>query len=109
MSSDLEIQVLRSGGRFYRERKVSLDQDLWDGIVGARGQILFPSSNWFIPYYADVGTGDCNLTWQAMLGLGYRFDWGHVTLAYRALGYDFNKDNTDLTLYGPGLGVGFRW
>jgi hypothetical protein len=70
---------------------------------------LFPSSNWFIPYYADVGTGDSNLTWQAMLGLGYRFDWGHVTLAYRALGYDFNKDNTDLTLYGPGLGVGFRW
>jgi hypothetical protein len=29
-------------------------------------------------------------------------------LAYRALGYDFDNNDADMTFYGPGLGVGFR-
>jgi hypothetical protein len=109
MDSDLKLTLQGADGRFYRQRKVSLDQDAWDGIVGLRGQVLFPGTEWFVPFYADVGTGDSNLTWQAMLGVGYRFNWGEITLAYRALGYDFDKNDADLTLYGPGLGVGFRW
>jgi hypothetical protein len=109
MDSDLKLTQRGEDGRFYRQRKVSLDQDVWDGIVGFRGQILFPGSDWYLPFYADVGTGESDLTWQALLGVGYRFDWGEVTLAYRALGYDFDKNDADMTLYGPGLGVGFRW
>lgn len=109
MNSDLKIQLLGSDGRFFREREISLDQAVWDGIVGVRGQILFPGTRWLVPYYVDVGTGGSNLTWQAMLGVGYRFDWGEVTLAYRALGYELDDNDTDFTLYGPGLGVGFRW
>jgi hypothetical protein len=109
MASDLDLTVQGATGRLDRRRKVSLDQDLWDGIVGFRGRILFPGSNWYIPFYADIGTGESKMTWQAMLGAGYRFDWGEVTLAYRALGYDFDKNDADLTLYGPGLGVGFHW
>ena len=109
MSSDLELTVLGEDGRIARQRNVSLDQDLWDGIVGARGRILFPDSEWFVPYYVDIGTGDSDWTWQAMLGIGYPFDWGEVTLAYRALGYELDTNNMDLTLHGPGLGVGFRW
>jgi hypothetical protein len=80
-----------------------------DAHVGIRGQILFPDSRWFIPYYFDIGTGESKLTWQALVGVGYSFDWGEVTLAMRSLSYDFDKDNADLTLTGPGLGVGFRW
>ena len=109
MDSDLKLTLQGADGRVFRQQKVSMDQDVWDGIVGLRGQILFPGSDWFVPYYADIGTGDSNLTWQAMVGVGYRLDWGEVTLAYRALGYDFDKNDADLTLYGPGLGVGFRW
>lgn len=109
MDSDLELTVQGADGRFFRQRKVSLDQDVWDGIVGLRGQILFPGTDWFAPYYADVGTGGSNWTWQAMVGVGYRLNWGEVTLAYRALGYELDNNDTDLTLYGPGLGVGFRW
>jgi hypothetical protein len=109
MDSDLKLTLQGSDGRFFRQQKVSLDQDTWDGIIGLRGKILFPGSDWLVPYYADVGTGDSNLTWQATLGVGYGFDWGEVTLAYRALGYDFDKNDADLTLYGPGLGVGFSW
>lgn len=109
MDSDLEITLQGTDGRFFRQQKVSMDQDVWDGIIGLRGRILFPGTDWFMPYYADIGTGDSNLTWQAMLGAGYRFDWGEVTLAYRALGYDFDKNDADQTLYGPGLGIGFSW
>jgi hypothetical protein len=109
MDSDLKLTLQGADGRVFRQQKVSMDQDVWDGIVGLRGQILFPGSDWFVPYYADIGTGDSNLTWQAMVAVGYRLNWGEVTLAYRALGYDFDKNDADLTLYGPGLGVGFRW
>jgi hypothetical protein len=109
MSSDLELQLVGSDGRFYRQPSLSLDQDKWDGIVGARGRLLFPGAAWFAPYYVDIGTGGSDFTWQAMLGVGYRFTWGEVTLAYRALGYELDKNDMDLTLHGPALGAGFRW
>jgi len=109
MDSNLKLTFRGADERIIGGREVSLDQDNWDGIVGLRGQILFPGTNWFVPFYADIGTGDSRLTWQALLGAGYRFDWGEVTLAYRALAYEFNNNDADLTLYGPGLGVGFRW
>ena len=109
MDSDLKLTLQGADGRFYHAHKVSLDQDVWDGVIGLRGRVLFPGSDWYLPFYADLGSGGSNWTWQAMLGVGYRFDWGEVTLAYRALGYDFSKNDADMTLYGPGLGVGFRW
>jgi hypothetical protein len=109
MDSDLEITRQGSDGRFYRQQKLSMDQDVWQGMVGLRGRILFPGTDWFVPFYADVGSGGSNWSWQAMVGAGYRFDWGEVTLAYRALSFDFDRNDADLTLYGPGLGVGFRW
>ena len=109
MDGDLTLELQGADGRFSRRHKVSMDQDTWDGIVGVRGEILFPDTHWFIPYYLDVGTGDSNWTWQALLGVGYRFNWGEVTVAMRSLSYDFDKNDADLTLVGPGLGVGFRW
>ncbi len=109
MDSDLKLTLQGADGRVFRQQKVSMDQDVWDGIVGLRGQILFPGSRLVRAVLRRHGTGDSDLTWQAMVGVGYRLNWGEVTLAYRALGYDFDKNDADLTLYGPGLGVGFRW
>jgi len=109
MNSDLTLKLRGTDGLFSREQKVSMDQKEWDGIVGVRGQVLFTETHWFIPYYLDVGTGGSNWTWQALLGLGYRLDWGEVTLAVRSLSYDFDKDDADITLTGPGLGVGLHW
>ena len=73
--------------RYLRNHQAAMDRQVWDGIVGVRGQVRFAGGHWFVPYYADVGAGTSNWTWQALLGLGYRFDWGAVTLAWRALGY----------------------
>jgi hypothetical protein len=51
--------------------------DLWDGIVGIRGQMsLGEERRWFVPYYVDVGGGNhSNTTWQGYAGAGYRYGW----------------------------------
>jgi hypothetical protein len=83
----------------------------WDAIVGVRGRIAFGAQNaWFVPYYLDVGTGDSDLTWQGIAGIGYAFHWGEVVAAWRYLYYDISgKAIKDMSLSGPLTGVTFRW
>ena len=83
-----------------------------DGIVGVKGRLAFgPELKWFVPYYGDIGTGDSDLTWQAMGGLGYAFSWGEIMGGYRYLDYQFKSDSKadNLSLSGPMLGVAFHW
>jgi hypothetical protein len=89
---------------------LSGSEDFWDGIVGVKGGIML-NENWYIPYYADIGAGGSNLTWQLYAGIGYMFSWGDIKLAYRYLEYDQDDDKLvqDLKLYGPQLGIGFRF
>ena len=91
-------------------RKVSTD--FWDGIVGVKGRLHFVQDRrWFIPYYFDVGAGDSDLTWQAMSGIGYSFNWGDIVGAWRYLDYEFKSSSPiqDLNFSGPALSVVFRW
>jgi len=84
----------------------------WDAIVGVKGRFDFGETDyWFVPYYVDVGTGESDFTWQAVLGLGYAFDWGAVTAAWRYLDYDFGSDEgvKDLWQSGAAIGVTFRF
>jgi hypothetical protein len=86
--------------------------DVWDFIVGFRGEFaLGAGKKWVVPYYFDVGTGDSDVTLQAMVGLGYAFGWGNLSLAWRHLDYDFGDDGriTDLAISGPAVGATFRW
>ena len=81
---------------------------VWDGIVGVRGKIDL-NDKWYMPYHADVGTGQSDLTWQAQLGVGYKFKYADVLLTYRYLDYEFDSDSKfdDLTVKGPQLGAKF--
>lgn len=84
----------------------------WDAIVGAKGRFAFGSrQEWFVPWYVDVGTGQSDLTWQALGGIGYAFSWGQVIGGWRYLDYKFKSDSRveDLTFNGPMLGVMFAW
>lgn len=87
--------------------------NVWDGIVGVRGEVrISDDGDWFLPYYLDIGAGNYSTwTWQGLAGIGYRFDWGDVVLAYRNLYYSTGGDEIveDLRLAGPALGVTFRW
>jgi hypothetical protein len=78
--------------------------DVWDAVVGLRGGINL-SKSFYIPYYADIGTGQSDLTWQALLGIGYKPRWGEITLAYRHVDWDFESGSTisDIDFSGPGL------
>lgn len=89
---------------------LSLNQkvDLLDGIVGFRGRISL-NENWFIPYHADVGTGESDLTWQVMTGAGYRADWGDILLVYRHLQWDQGDDELLQNLSFSGPAVAFKY
>ena len=39
----------------------------WDAIIGVKGD-LFVTDRFFIPYYADIGAGNSQFTWQIMGG-----------------------------------------
>jgi len=101
---------LTGPGPFQRQHKVSDSVDLWDGIVGATGRIAL-DDRWFIPYYADIGAGSSEVTWQLAGGVGYSFGWGDVMLLYRRLQYDQSSDNLlqDVWFGGGMLGVNFRF
>lgn len=102
--------TLTGGGPLGLRRKVSKSADLLDGIVGVSGRLAL-SDRWFVPYYADIGTGGSDVTWQAAGGVGYGFGWGDVMLLYRHLEYDQGSDKLiqDVALSGGMLGVNFRF
>ncbi len=97
--------TLRVGSRTVTEQN-------WDAIVGVKGRAgIGASREWFVPYYLDIGTGDSDLTWQAMAGIGYAYPWGEVIATWRYLDYNFKSSSkvNDLKMNGPLLGVAFRW
>ena len=84
----------------------------WDAIVGVRGRYTFGDRReWFVPYYLDVGTGESDLTWQAMAGIGYSYNSWDFTAAWRYLDYNFKSDSkiNDMNFNGPMFGVIYRW
>jgi hypothetical protein len=80
----------------------------WDGIVGIRGDVKL-TEKWYLPYYLDVGTGDSDLTWQALGGVGYKFNKFDIVVAYRYLYWDFADGEAidDLDFSGPFVGFKF--
>ena len=64
-----------------------------------------------MPFYLDVGTGQTELTWQGVAGIGYSFRWGDVVGVYRYLAWNgkSGKPLQDLNLGGPMVGVELHW
>jgi len=83
----------------------------WDGILGAKGRVgLGDSRQWFLPYYADFGTGQSNYTYQGYAGLGYTFSWGELIGVWRYIDYKLNDNGgTTLKLNGPAFGAALHW
>jgi hypothetical protein len=84
----------------------------WDAIAGVKGRIgIGATREWFVPYYVDIGTGDSDLTWQGLVGIGYAYSWGEVVASWRYLDYNFKSSSkvNDLNMNGPLMGVAFHW
>ena len=63
-----------------RSGSKSINENLWDGIVGVKGRYaLGDERKWFVPFYLDVGTGQTQLT-TAIPGVTGNFfpSWGVV-------------------------------
>jgi hypothetical protein len=96
---------MQSGG-------VGASADNVDAIVGVRSRTAFGSERaWFVEYYADVGAGDSDLTWQAFGGLGRSFGPVDVIAGYRHLSYEFGDEARieDLSFDGPVIGASFNF
>jgi len=106
-----EIDNPNGGQAFARSGTISQSESLWDGVIGFRGRIELGNGNWFLPYYLDIGTGSSDLTWQAVFGVAYAFNWGDIKLAYRHLYYDTDGEALleDMRFSGPALGATFRF
>ena len=108
MKPDLSVSVNNQGHSF------SDSGSVLDGVIGLRG-VTPLSEQWFLTYYADVGTGDTDSTWQALGGLGYRFQSVDAVAGYRYLKWNFDSNNAggklfdDLDFSGPYAGVRFRF
>lgn len=93
---------------------VSADTNLFVPIVGGRFKFDVYSKLHFWLRGDDGGFGldDVSNTWSVTVGASYTvhrcIDLG---IAYRALGIDFSRKaaKTDITLYGPMLGIAFNF
>ncbi|NDR56539.1 hypothetical protein [Aliiruegeria sabulilitoris] len=93
-------------------QKLSLesDDDYWDAVVGLQGEARF-NENWFMPWVLDVGAGQSDLTWQAGLGVGYRFGRNDIVFGYRHMEWELPDDDMVTNYYqsGPMLLWNFRF
>jgi hypothetical protein len=97
---------LARGGGFWP------NADATDAIVGVKGSLrLSKDGKWFLPYEADVGDGNKNWQWNAILGVGYHFHWGAVTLGCRNFTYNRTGDVIvqKERFTGPVFGAMLRW
>ncbi len=107
LKPDLELDV--EGPLKPRHNRISESGDVWDGIVGIRGDLNI-DNKWYIPYYADMGTGDSTFTWQAMIGAGYRISKAmDVVAAYRYLYWNFDDNKVLDSLDASGMLIGLRF
>ena len=107
MSSTINWNVSAFNGAVSRGGSVSRNTSLMDGIVGLKGRIRIPESNFYLPFYADIGAAPASFTWQVMGGVGYSFGWGDVSVAYRYLQFQTtdNRPIQRLGMGGPELGI----
>ena len=80
--------------------------------LSAPGLAWILLKNFFLFDLLDVGTGDSDLTWQALGGVGYRFEWFNLIAAYRYMNWDFGDDVKvldDMDIHGPAVGIQFTF
>jgi hypothetical protein len=115
ITTDLGIGFSAEFGPFVgpnRELSAHASGDNWDAIAGLKGRYTFGDRNqWYVPFYADIGTGESKLTTQLATGLGYSFSWGDLFANWRYVDYEMKSGAMldELDFSGPALGVAVRF
>lgn len=109
LSADIELP----GGGTVLSQQGSIESDVtsWDAIIGIKGQQHLGNGKWSLPYYLDVGTGDSDLTWQAIAGVSYAYGWGDLIMSYRHFEYDGGPRGLmeGFSFSGPVIGARFSF
>ena len=111
MSTDILVAFDSRIPELDPEIPISASEGVLDVFAGLHGVVSL-GERWYLPWAANVGTGDSDISWSALLGVGYRASerWNAV-LSYRHQAWEF--DNTaiigDLEFSGPMLGAVFHF
>ncbi len=94
-----------------RSGNLSANGTVWNGIAGIRGRVKVPESDFYVPFYFDIGGGGSVWTWQAYLGVGYSTKWADISVGYRYLSFQQsgNAILEKLNMGGPILAATFRF
>ncbi|PRY26077.1 hypothetical protein CLV78_101170 [Aliiruegeria haliotis] len=100
LNLDTDFQVDANAQSF----KFSDSASYWDAVVGLNGRAMI-NENWFVPFNFDIGTGQSDMTWQALVGIGYEYGRGDVVFGYREMDWDLPEDEfvTSYNKAGPFL------
>ncbi len=78
-----------------------------NGVAALHG-LYHWTPRFYTGLYADIGSGDANLTWQALGSVNYKLtDAISASLGYRWL--QFDNDRLDIAMHGPYAGVVIRF
>lgn len=105
LSTDVTVDL--GGGMAGSVRDSS---DVLDGVVGIKGRTGL-AHKWTLGYYADVGTGQSDLTYQALIDFNYAYSKVALGFGYRFLKWDFDGKGylDDFQISGPFVGLIFRF
>ncbi len=89
---------------------IDVSNDFWDGVIGVRGRNRL-SEKWSLTYYADIGTGSSDLTYQGLVAFNYQLQSWDLSFGYRHMDWDLGNDQglSGLTLSGPFIGAAYRF
>jgi uncharacterized protein (DUF697 family) len=90
----------------------SSNQNITAAVAGLKGRWNLGNSNYFVPFYIDVGGGQhSSFTSQAYLGIGRSFEWGDVSLVAKNVYYQYkpNNNSVDMNMFGAAVAVTFRF
>jgi hypothetical protein len=113
LKSSLGVNAFGPDGIFGRSVDTSDTKNVWTGIIGVKGAVrLSNDGKWYMPYEADIGAGSSSATsFNGILGVGYKFGWGDLLVAWRYLDYKLGSNDTieKLIMSGPAIGARFAW
>jgi hypothetical protein len=101
---EVDLDLGLQAGRFSTRPGIAASVVSWDAIAGAKGHVKL-DDGWSLPYYADIGTGESELTWQLAGGVAYSFRQAEVALWYRHMAWEFDDGDalSRISFSGPML------
>ena len=113
IETSLGVNAFGPDGIYGRSASTTDKMNIWTGIIGVAGALrLSGDGKWYMPYEADFGAGSSSVTaFNGILGVGYKFGWGDLVVAWRYLDYklDSNRPVEKLIMSGPAIGARFAW